>query len=196
MSDRSLLFGFLRHKLGRGLTQAEVDEYDALLDAYDKAGAIGDATAGWLDHALPLIEQFEGLRLTAYPDPGTGGVPWTIGFGSTTDEQGHAIAPGTTWTHERAEARFRTQLGEFGKGVDRLLGAAPTTPPQKAAMVSLAYNIGLTAFSRSTVLREHLAGDYAAAAAAFAMWNRAGGKVMPGLTRRRAEEAALYRSGS
>jgi lysozyme len=147
----------------------------------------------WIELAAPLIEQFEGLRLTAYPDPGTGGKPWTIGFGSTTDEQGRPIAPGTTRTHERAEARFRTQLEQFGKGIDRLLDGKPTTAPQKAAMVSLAYNIGLTNFSRSSVLRDHLVGNYAGAAAAFSMWNKAAGKVLPGLTKRRAAESALYR---
>lgn len=61
-------------------------------------------------------------------------------------------------------------------------------------LVSLAYNIGLSALARSTVLRLHRAGDYAGAAKAFAMWNKAGGRVLAGLTRRRAAEAELYRS--
>jgi GH24 family phage-related lysozyme (muramidase) len=150
----------------------------------------------WIDLATPLIEQFEGLRLTAYPDPGTGGKPWTIGFGSTTDEQGRPIVPGTTWTHERAEARLRAQIDVFGKGIARLLDGKPATAPQKAAMTALAYNIGEGAFARSTVLREHLAGNYEAAAAGFALWDKAAGKVLPGLVKRRAAEAALYRSGT
>jgi GH24 family phage-related lysozyme (muramidase) len=190
---RATIFDAIRAERGKGFTASDVAAIDTLLD---HLGIARDGGGEWLDLTVPLVEQFEGLRLTAYPDPGTGGAPWTIGFGSTTDEQGRAIVPGTTWTHERAEARFRTQLADFGKGVDRLLDGKPTTASQKAAMVSLAYNIGLTAFSRSTVLREHLAGNYSAAADAFAAWNKAGGKILPGLTRRRAAEAELYRSGA
>lgn len=61
-------------------------------------------------------------------------------------------------------------------------------------MVSLAFNIGTSAFATSTLLKKHLAGDYAGAAAQFARWNKAGGKVLAGLTKRRAAEAALYLS--
>lgn len=188
--SRAAIFDAIRTARGEGFTASDVAAIDTLLD---HLGIARDDGGEWLELAMPLIEQFEGLRLTAYPDPGTGGVPWTIGFGSTTDEQGRAITPGTTWTFERAEARFKTQLAEFGKGVDRLLDGKSATASQKAAMVSLAYNIGLTAFARSTVLREHVAGNYSAAADAFAAWNKAGGKVLPGLTRRRAAEAELYR---
>lgn len=154
----------------------------------------------WLALAAPLIEEFEGYAkklpdggVQAYPDPATGGKPWTIGIGSTTNESGQPIAPGTIWTRERAVARFKAHLAEFGEGVDKLLAGKPTTASQKAALASLAYNIGLSALSRSTVLKRHMAGDYAGAADAFAMWNKAAGKVMAGLTRRRAAEAALYR---
>lgn len=190
---RAAIFDAIRTaRGGKGFTASDVAAIDTLLD---HLGVARDDSGEWLDLAVPLVEQFEGLRLTAYPDPGTGRVPWTIGFGSTTDEQGRAIAPGTTWTHERAEARFRTQLADFGKGVDRLLDGKPATASQKAAMVSLAYNIGLTAFARSTVLREHLAGNYAAAADAFSLWVKSGGKPMPGLVKRRAAEAALYARG-
>lgn len=155
----------------------------------------------WIDLAAPLIEEFEGYAkklpdggVQAYPDPATGGKPWTIGIGSTTNESGQPIAPGTIWTRDRAVARFKAHLAEFGEGVDKLLAGKPATPAQKAALVALAYNIGLGALAGSTVLKRHRAGDYAGAANAFAMWNKAAGKTMPGLTRRRAAEAALYRS--
>lgn len=157
----------------------------------------------WIDLAAPLVEKWEGYAkklpngdCQAYPDPGTGGEPWTIGIGSTTDENGKPVKPGDVWTRERAVARFRAHLEEFGEGVDRAIGDAPTTPEQKAAMTSLAYNIGLPAFARSTVLRRHKAGTYETAAQAFAMWKKAGGRVMQGLVNRRADEARLYRSGS
>lgn len=153
----------------------------------------------WIDLAAEIVERWEGYAkklpngdCEAYPDPGTGGKPWTIGIGSTTDEEGKPIKPGTVWTRERAFNRFKAHLREFGEGVERALDGVPTTPQQKAAMVSLAYNIGLTAFRRSTVLRLHKAGDYGGAQAAFAMWRMAGGRIMRGLVNRRADEMKLY----
>lgn len=164
---------------------------DNLLDAFGFPRAGGEEE--WLALAAPLAREFEGYSGKAYPDPGTGGKPWTIGFGSTTDENGQPIKPGTVWTKEQAEARFRADLAKFGEGVRRAIAGKPTTPAQMAAMVSLAYNIGLTAFARSTVLSRHRAGDYPGAADAFAMWKKANGRVLPGLVKRRAAEAALYR---
>jgi lysozyme len=197
--SRAPIFDAFRAFMGGRLTATEVAAMDEFLDRYQPS----DVTGAWIDLAAPLIEEFEGYakRLPdggcqAYPDPATGGKPWTIGIGSTTNESGQPIAPGTIWTRERALARFKAQLAEFGEGVDKLLAGKPVTAAQKAALTSLAYNIGLGALSRSTVLKRHLAGDYAGAADAFAMWNRAAGKVMAGLTRRRAAEAQLYRSGS
>lgn len=179
-----------------------VHAFHNLLDAW---GAPREARDGgdWMELAAPLIERFEGMArmipgdmVEAYPDPGTGGEPWTIGIGSTTDEEGRPVRKGDVWTVERARKRFRLHLAEFGEGVDRALAGKPATAAQKAALVALAYNIGLSAFSRSTVLKRHRAGDYAGAANAFAMWNKAGGRELTGLTRRRAAEAELYRKGS
>lgn len=143
-----------------------------------------------------LIQRFEGYakdlgdgRVQAYPDPATGGAPWTIGWGST----GSDIKPGTIWTREQAEQRFREHVNYFAAGVLGLLAGAATTQSQFDAMVSLAYNIGLGNFGSSTLLRKHRAGDHAGAAAQFAVWNKAAGKVMAGLVKRRAAEAALYR---
>ena len=144
--------------------------------------------------------QFEGCALIrgdgsveAYPDPGTGAAPWTIGWGSTTDEGGAAIMPGTVWPQERCDARFAAHVAEFAGAVAALLGASPTGRNQFDALVSLAYNIGTQALATSTLLRMHLAGDHAGAAEQFGRWNRAGGRVLAGLVRRRAAEAALYR---
>ena len=126
----------------------------------------------------------------AYPDPGTGGDPWTIGWGST----GPDIRPGTVWTQKQCDDRFSEHLAQFAQGVTKAIGSAPTTQHQFDAMVSLAYNIGVGAFSKSTVLKRHIAKDYKGAAEAFAMWNKGGGKVLPGLVKRRAAEADLYSS--
>jgi GH24 family phage-related lysozyme (muramidase) len=144
-----------------------------------------------------LIQQFEGCAkknpdgtFAAYPDPGSGGDPWTIGWGST----GADIKKGVTWTQQQCDDRFSAHVDEFGAKVAAALGGAATTQHQFDAMVSFAYNVGVGNFQSSTLLRKHKAGDYAGAAAEFVKWNKAAGKVMAGLTRRRAAEAALYAS--
>lgn len=149
--------------------------------------------------ALALIKQFEGCqkvlpdgRIAAYPDPGTGAEPWTIGWGST----GPDIRKGTIWTQAQADARFAEDIAEFSQGVAELIGKAPTTQSQFDAMVSFAYNLGLGSLKESTLLRRHKEGSYAGAALEFTRWNKAGGKVLSGLIRRRAAEAELYRSGA
>lgn len=203
MNPRKPIFDAIRaSRGGKAFDQMEVGAVDNLLDALGVPQEGGAEEGDWLDLAAPLVEKFEGYAkklpdgsVQAYPDPGTGGEPWTIGIGSTTDEQGNPIAPGTIWTRDRAIARFKAHLAEFGEGVDKALAGKPATAAQKAAMTSLAYNIGIGAFSRSTVLKRHRAGDYAGAAAAFGMWNKAGGRVMKGLVRRREAEAKLYRGG-
>ena len=96
------------------------------------------------------------------------------------------------WTQQQCDDRFAAHVGEFAKKVEAAIGGAATTQHQFDAMVSLAYNIGMGNFSASTLLRKHKAGDKAGAAAQFAVWNKANKKVMAGLTRRRAAEAALY----
>jgi len=166
-----------------------------------------------------LIKEFEQLRLFAYPDPASplaratrrthgrrwgfenarvlfaelppgtadlSGAPWTIGWGNA-----QGVGPFDETTPEQAERDFARKLAEFTRGVLALL-TRPANEHELAAMVSLAYNIGLTGFARSSVLRAHNAGDSAAAARAFHLWNRAGGEEMPGLVRRRAAESALY----
>ena len=74
----------------------------------------------------------------------------------------------------------------------RACGSAPTNANQFGAMCSLAYNIGLGHFLGSSVLRFHRVGEHHQAAAAFADWDKGGGRSLPGLVRRRAAEAALY----
>jgi len=101
---------------------------------------------------------------------------------------------GTIWTHEKAAQRFQQHIEEeAAPAVRKGIGSAPTTQDQFDAMVSLAYNIGVNAFSKSTLLKKHVAGDFVGAASQFAVWNKADGKVMQGLVNRRADEAKLYR---
>lgn len=131
---------------------------------------------------LALIKQYEGCRLKAYKCPA--GV-WTIGYGST----GPHVGAGKVITQAEAEALLRQDLVRFERAVAQ---ADSATQNQFDAMVSLAFNIGIGAFQKSSVLRKHNAGDHAGAKASFALWNKAGGRVLSGLVTRRAAEADLY----
>ena len=142
-----------------------------------------------IDVALTLIKPFEGLELKSYPDPGTGGDPWTIGYGAT----GPEIKPGLVWTKEQADARLASDVTKFALGVCKLV-KVPVNANQSGALISFAFNVGLGALGSSTLLKKLNAGDYAGAAQEFARWNKAGGKVMPGLTRRRSAEALTFRT--
>lgn len=151
------------------------------------------------DDGIALIKRFEGcarLRrdglVEAYPDPGTGTEPWTIGWGATglDHRTGKRIGPGTVWTQEQCDARLASDLAQYAAEVVEALEGAPTTLAQFDALVSFHYNTG--AIARATLTRKHRAGDHAGAAAEFARWNRAGGRVLKGLVRRRSAEARLY----
>ena len=137
---------------------------------------------------IDLIKQFEGYSSKAYPDPATGGAPWTIGYGTT-----KGVKPGMVITAQQAEKMLRDYVAKFEGGVSSLV-TAPTTQGQFDAMVSLAYNIGLGNFGKSTLLKKHNARCYTCAADQFRVWNRANGKVMNGLTKRRAAERQVYMS--
>lgn len=137
---------------------------------------------------IDLIKSFEGYSAKAYPDPATGGEPYTIGYGTTS-----GVTHDMVVSQEQAEKLLRNDLNKFESGVSALL-TAPTTQPQFDAMVSLAYNIGLGNFRSSTLLKKHNAKCYQCAAGQFPAWNRAAGKVMNGLTRRRNAERAMYMS--
>lgn len=137
--------------------------------------------------AVKLIALSESLQLRAYKCPA--GV-WTCGWGET-----DGVKPGMVWTKAYADKRLLESLIEYKDRVLDLCKVAPTAT-QLGALVSLAYNIGLGALAKSSVLKAHNRGDRQAAARAFGLWNKAkvGGKLqaLPGLTLRRAKEAALY----
>ena len=137
--------------------------------------------------AAALARKWEGCRLTAYPDPATGGDPYTIGYGAT----GPGIHKGVTWTQQQADKRLEQDVTRFVDGVRSML-KRPATDNQLGAMTSLAYNIGIGAFRRSTLLRLFNAGDAVGAGKQFDRWNKANGRVMKGLIRRRADERAVY----
>lgn len=140
-----------------------------------------------LAYAIQLIKRWEGCRLEAYPDPGTGGDPWTIGWGST----GPGISKGVRWTQAQADDRLARDVERFMRGV-RSAVRVEVSDNELGALTSLAYNIGLGNFKKSTLLRKLSAGDKKGAAAQFSVWNRAGGRVMRGLVSRRADERAVF----
>ena len=135
---------------------------------------------------IALIQEFESCRLKAYL---CSGGKWTVGWGST----GPDIVRGTVWTQEQADERFARDLQRFEREVESLLTFEPTSN-EFSALVSFAYNVGTNALAKSTLLRKFNAGDIAGAANEFLRWNKAGGKVLAGLTRRREAERDLFLS--
>lgn len=130
------------------------------------------------------LKRLEGFRSKAYiPVPGD--VP-TIGYGFT-----HGVKMGDVMTRAEADARLIEELRPYEMAVWQGCTNKPNQN-QFDAMVLLCFNIGPAGFKRSTVLKAHNRGDHQAAARAFGLWNKSGGKVYAGLTRRRAEESALY----
>lgn len=140
---------------------------------------------------IELIKKFEGIRLDAYPDPGTGGEPFTIGYGITSAAGLGEIRKGMTITQAQADEWLVAALVKYEAAVLRHLKRVPSQA-QFDAMTSLCFNIGESAFSKSTVVKKFNAGDIEGAANAFANWRMAGGKVMQGLVNRRAAERALF----
>lgn len=140
-----------------------------------------------------LIKKFEGLSLKAYPDPGTGGDPWTIGYGTTVYPSGDKVMPGDVVTEQEAEDLLLSDLEQFENHVNDLV-KVELNQNQFDALVSLTYNIGPANLQNSTLLRELNSGSYAGAAEQFGRWVYANGIRMKGLARRRAEEKQLFMS--
>lgn len=145
------------------------------------------------EKGIKNIKDFEGCSLTAYPDPGTGGAPWTIGYGWTHPVDGKPVKPGMKIDMKTADRLLRTGLVSFENDVLKVVKIR-LTQGQFDALVSFAYNVGSRALSTSTLLKKFNDGDVQGAADEFLRWNKAGGKVLNGLTRRREAERALFLS--
>lgn len=140
---------------------------------------------------LALIKEHEGLRLDAYPDPAHGWKVPTIGFGHTDAAGPPKVTKGMRITAAEAEAILVHDLKLYEAAVQNNV-TVPLTENQYGALVSFAFNLGPTNLKRSTLLKKLNAGDYAGAAAEFDKWIHAGGKVFPGLVKRRAAERQLF----
>lgn len=138
---------------------------------------------------IDLIKSFEGLKLAPYLD--SVNVP-TIGYGTTYYEDGKKVTmQDPAISQERAEELLAIHAQSFCDAVEKMVKVS-CTDNQFAALVSFAYNLGSGNLGSSTLLKKLNAGDYAGAANEFEKWNKAGGQVLAGLTRRRQAEKALF----
>jgi lysozyme len=134
--------------------------------------------------AIDIVERFEGLRLRAYKCPA--GI-WTCGVGHT----GPDVDEGLVVSEDVAEEWLRVDLEHAAKTVDRAV-ATTLNSNERSALISFVFNLGSGAFTSSTLLKVLNMGDRVGAANQFLRWDKAGGKVLPGLTKRRKAERALF----
>ena len=138
---------------------------------------------------IDLMHQFEGLKLDAYLCPAN--IP-TIGWGSTFYEDGKKVKLGDKITKERADALFLGIAEDFAKRVRTLL-KKELNENQFSALVSFTYNVGVGSLQKSTLLKKvNVNPSDPTIHNKFIKWNKAGGKVLNGLTRRREAESKLY----
>lgn len=140
------------------------------------------------ENGKELIKKSEGFEDKAYPDPGTGGKPWTIGYGHT-----HSVSKGDVITQAQAEQFLRDDLQPIYVTIETCV-KVPLNQNQFDALCSFIFNVGGGNFAKSTLLKKLNAGDYAGAADEFLRWNKAAGKVLPGLDIRRSKERRLFLS--
>jgi lysozyme len=187
------IFDYLRKLSGGVLTQAQVIATDKLLsidlDAVKQMLGVPESMLV-SNKGVDLICEFEGKRLSAYDD-GVG--VWTIGFGTIKYPNGVRVKKGDTCTLEQAKEYMRHDLMEFEHTVNSSV-KVPLNQNQFDALVSLAYNIGSSAFKSSTLVKKLNSGDYQGAADQFNVWVNAGGKRMQGLVNRRDREKLLFLS--
>jgi len=191
--NSKIIFDYLRKLSGGVLTQAQVIATDKLLsidfDSVKNMLGIPESMSV-SNKGVDLICEFEGKRLVAYDD-GVG--VWTIGFGTIKYPNGVRVKKGDTCTLDQAKEYMRHDLIEFEHTVNSSV-KVPLNQNQFDALVSLAYNIGSSAFKSSTLVKKLNTGDYQGAADQFNVWVNAGGKRMQGLVNRRDREKLLFLS--
>jgi len=138
-------------------------------------------------NGLHLTEKFEGCRLTSYPDPATGGEPWTIGYGHTGDD----VHPNLTITQQQAEDLLMQDVQKAADDVN-LKVMTDINQEEFDALVDFTFNCGCGNFNKSTLLKKINEGDIEGASLEFDKWDRAAGKVMTGLVKRRHSETLLF----
>lgn len=136
-----------------------------------------------------LIKQFEGCKLKSYQ---CSALRWTIGYGNTFFEDGTPVVAGNAITQQKAEQLFELISNEFSAKVAKLV-TSKVNENQFGALTSFAYNCGIANLQKSTLLKKVNANpNDPSIRSEFMKWNKAGGKVLAGLTRRREAETNLY----
>ena len=138
-------------------------------------------------NGLHLTEQFEGCRLTSYPDPATGADPWTIGYGHT----GSDVHPNMTITQQQAEEFLMKDVQKASQAVNSKVHT-DITQDEFDALVDFIFNVGAGNFAGSTLLKKINEGDMEGAAHEFEKWDMAAGKHITGLLKRRQAEENLF----
>ena len=153
---------------------------------------------------IQLIKSFEGCHNSPYLCPA---VLWTVGYGhvlypeqarlKANERSDYKLKPehNKVWDVDEIDALLAQDLRKFEDGVSRLCPAVVDTQCHLDAVVSLAFNIGLGNLQASTLRMKYNRGDFAGAADEFLKWTKAGGRVLPGLVKRRNDERAMYLSG-
>ncbi len=139
--------------------------------------------------AVALIGGFEGLRQNAYPDPATGGPPWTVCYGETLD-----VHKGDFHTIAECKAMLVQSLEKYANGIEACV-VVPLPDDRFVALTSFAYNVGVSAACGSSVIRLINQNRTREGCDALTRWNKAAGIVFPGLTKRRAKERELCLRG-
>ena len=138
-------------------------------------------------NAIDLIKKYEGFRPQAYQD--SVGV-WTIGYG-TTRINGEPVKAGMTITEDQAIQLVQQEVNRLWSQIESIV-KVPINDNQMNALVDFAYNLGFNALKTSTLMKKLNAGDFTGAANEFGRWVYAGGKVLPGLVKRREAERQLF----
>lgn len=150
---------------------------------YKKGGAVALMT-------VSLVGSFEGLRQHAYPDPATLGQPWTVCYGET-----EGVKPGDYHTIQECKSMLQSSLTKYAVGIESCV-KKPMTDKREVALISFAYNVGVSRACASSVVSQINAGNIQAGCDALLKYNRAAGIVFPGLTRRRQKEREYCLAGT
>lgn len=191
------LIGKARASWGNKFTLTLIKDTDLVPVADTEPARTMPFTVG--PDGIALVKHFEGClepvgngTFKAYPDPAHGWSVPTIGWGTIAYEDGRKVARGDVITQDRADELLAWELSQKAKEVKRLV-TVPLTQGQFDALVSFAYNLGAGNLGESTLLRKLNAGDTEGAAGEFPKWNKANGRELLGLTRRRMSEQRLFR---
>lgn len=150
-----------------------------------------------LKAGIDLIKKFEGCRLKSYPDPATGGKPYTIGWGSTKDTHGKPFGLGATITQEQADTLLEYTIEhEYLPALSKIPYWREMNDNQRGALLSFAYNLGAGFYGGSnfnTITRNLREKNWTAIPKTLEIYRNPGSNVEAGLLRRRKAEGDLWK---